>query len=114
MADEFSVRYSGEAGKALADKISTELTAAETAHTKAINAWKIVKSKFTLNPATMNKLNNVDEGNDALDTVEFKKVKDSLENMITGVGNIDKSWQAVASVIDSAVDTYYNGGGSAA
>ena len=104
----FDVKYSGAGAQALVDKINTELEAAKTAHTAAINAWKTVKGKFTLSPASMAKLNSIDEEG-GLDTEEFNKVVTSLENMISGVGNIDTSWQNVSAEIDSAIDTYFSG-----
>ncbi len=105
---DFNVQYSGAGAKALVDKISAELEAAKTAHTSAINAWKNVKSKFTLSSDATAKLNSIDEEGTGLDAEEFKKVVDSLENMISGVGNINTSWQNVSTEIDSAINTYLN------
>ena len=105
---DFNVQYSGAGAKALVDKINKELEAAKSAHTSAINAWKNVKAKFTLSASSTAKLNSIDEEGTGLDAVEFKKVVDSLENMIAGVGNINTSWQNVSTEIDSAIDTYLN------
>lgn len=105
---EFNVQYSGAGAKALVDKIYKELEAAKSAHTAAINAWKNVKGKFTLSASSTAKLNSIDEEGTGLDAEEFKKVVDSLENMIAGIGNINTSWQNVSTEIDSAIDTYLN------
>ena len=108
---DFNVQYSGAGAKALVDKIEAELTAAKNAHTAAINAWRTVKSKFTLSSDSMAKLNSIDEEGTGLDAEEFQKVVTSLENMISGVGNINTSWQNVSSEIDSAIETYISGQG---
>ncbi len=108
MADgaDFNVKFTGSGAQALVKAINTELEAATNAHTKAIEAWKTVKSKFSLSPGTMEQLNGVDEGEKALDTVEFKKVVTSLQNLISGVGNINATWQGVSKAIDDAVSAY--------
>ena len=103
---DFNVKFTGSSAQALVNKINTELEAATTAHTNAVNAWKVVKSKFALSPSIMGKLNSVDEGENALDTVEFKKVVTSLQNLMSGIGNINTTWQDVSKEIEAAVDAY--------
>ena len=104
---DFKVQYSAAAAKGVVEKITKELEDAKTAHDAAINAWKIVKSKFTLSASSQAKLDSIDEAG-GLDETEFNKVVQSLENMIKGVENIDTSWQNVSTEIDSAINTYLN------
>lgn len=109
---DFNVKFTGSSAQALVNQINTELGNATTAHTNAVNAWKTVKSKFALNPATMAKLNSIDEEETGLDTVEFQKVVTSLQNLMSGIGNINTTWQNAATEIDSAINTYINGSGN--
>ena len=109
---DFNVNFTGSSAQALVKEINNELAAATTAHENAVNAWRTVKSKFTLNAATMSKLNSIDEEETGLDTVEFKKVVTSLQNLMSGIGNINTTWQNASTEIDSAVNTYINGAGN--
>ena len=108
---DFNVKFTGAGAQALVTEINNQLALATQAHTDAVTAWRVVKSKFALNPATMAKLNSIDEEETGLDTVEFQKVVTSLQNLMSGIGNINTTWQNASAEIDSAVDTYINGGG---
>ena len=108
---DFNVKFTGAGAQALVTEINNQLALATQAHTDAVTAWRVVKSKFALNPATMAKLNSIDEEETGLDTVEFQKVVTSLQNLMSGIGNINTTWQNVSAEIDSAVDTYINGSG---
>ena len=100
--DNFEFKYTGQAAKTLQEEVTDRLTEAHDAYNNAVDDWDKIREKFTVGADIESEFENVT----LTGKNEVAKIFTEMNTLLSGVNNIDTSWQQVAGEIKRALQTY--------
>ena len=106
--ENFNLKYSTANKNEITKEISNTLVELKNDYESAIESWETIKNKFTLDPSIKNKLEEIGSANgeENIAKIEFKKIVTSMENLISSLGTVDKSWANISEQIKTAVTNF--------
>ena len=100
--NDFEVKYSGQVAKTLQEEITDRLTSAHDAYDTAVDDWNAISAKFTVDSEIEKEFENVTLTGKG----EVAKIFTEMNTLLSGINNIDTSWQSVAAEVKRALQTY--------